>query len=478
MQLPSSENQGENGKSSAELREEVEQLSDIASNIAIDSEIQAKIQNLLAQIKTSLQQQQLSIKMQRELAKLLSLISTLDYGNPQQIDILDLAISTLLENKEDTIQNHPDSSLPNKGFDKTSRNLVFIKEARRQIAIQSQEYPNPLSAIIKGTGGAHNRLLSGLSWFAFLFVIVPVLVTLLIFFHGKNSNASKMNATKDNFIKRLEIQLENTKKRLETKDEISNAFRGKLNQVHDELDKLKPLSDSQKELKGLVDDSEQNIQEKDDNLITTLQSNIKKELDSAKNKEIVLIKSSSNDTVSDTESVNNTSQENISSIIKDDLKSISEKERKALEKEIQEEVKKIPAVQLEEIKKQIIFDKTFFESPVFRIAIAVSMGGLGSAISVIVRAKKFIEQGKEGKSDLFFTGFFRPIVGMSFAIFAVALIESGIFSSIFTTAKEEERKVYLYMAIAFIVGFSERLVEDVVMKTENTLMGVSSRSEK
>ena len=163
MQLPSSNNEHENNEPSAELQEEVEELSNIAKNPALDSEMQAKVQSLLAQIKTSLQQQQLSIEMQRELAKLLSLISTLDYRNPQQVDILDLAISILLESKEKehTTKNFKNSNFPNQLSHKNSGNLVFIQEARRQIAIQSQEYPHPFKAIIKGTGGAYNRLLSG-----------------------------------------------------------------------------------------------------------------------------------------------------------------------------------------------------------------------------------------------------------------------------------------------------------------------------
>ena len=147
-----------------------------------------------------------------------------------------------------------------------------------------------------------------------------------------------------------------------------------------------------------------------------------------------------------------------------------------------------PKSQLEQKQLEIDLDKDdnqlisftdwFVKQDLFFISLAVSMGALGSAISVIVRANKFIETGKEGQSDLFFTGFFRPIVGMSFAIFAVALIESGVFSGIFRIAERENRNVYLYMAIAFVAGFSERLVEDVVLKTENTLTGFSSRSEK
>ncbi len=67
---------------------------------------------------------------------------------------------------------------------------------------------------------------------------------------------------------------------------------------------------------------------------------------------------------------------------------------------------------------------------------------------------------------------------MSFAIFTVVLIKYGIFSGVFRTSKTENRTVYLYMAIAFVAGFSERLVEDVVLRTEDTLTGFSSRSNK
>ncbi|MGB3639256.1 MAG: hypothetical protein WBA39_17020 [Rivularia sp. (in: cyanobacteria)] len=67
---------------------------------------------------------------------------------------------------------------------------------------------------------------------------------------------------------------------------------------------------------------------------------------------------------------------------------------------------------------------------------------------------------------------------MSFAIFAVAVIESGIFSGVFKITQDQDRTVYLYMTIAFLAGFSERLVEDVVLKTENSLTGFSSRSDK
>lgn len=429
-----SNNQQENSQSSVELQAEVEQFSEIAENQELDREMQARIQSLLETIKTSLQQQQLSIEMQRELARLLSLISTLDDRNPQQIDILDLAISILLENKEDTTKNFKNSNVQNKLSDKSSRNLVFIQEARRQIAVQSREYPHPFSAIIKGTGGAYNRLISGLSWFFLVFVICPLLGVGLTFV-ALNLLGGRQQAANEIHIKKLEVQLKNKEEQLKTTGEIRNSLQVRLEKVNRELEKVNiqpnvmPFSTDKKATDSINNQSPVSIgeiQQKVDNL----KNNIDNELNSI------------------------TEQEKNENNPGDD-RSIDMKE-----------------------SKLTIFTNWFIKSDFFFISLAVSMGALGSAVSVIVRANKFIEQCKEGQSDLFFTGFFRPIVGMSFAIFAVALIESGVFSGIFTIAKQENRNVYLYMAIAFIAGFSERLVEDVVLRTEDSLTGYSSRSNK
>lgn len=453
MQLPSSEN----SKSSDELQQEVKQLSDIASNIAIDSEMQAKIQSLLAQIKVSLQQQQLSIEMQRELARLLSLISTLDYRNPEQIYILDLAISILLENKEDVIQSDTNSNFPKKVSDKSSRNLVFIQEARRQIAIQSREYPNPFSAIIKGTGGAYNRLLSGLSWFFIIFVICPLLGVGLTFV-GLNLLGARKEVAENNRITQLKEEVITKEGQLKTTNDIANALQVRLSKVNSEIETVNPQLDSiTKQLSGEVNDNAQVIPQiqKIKDKFTNIQTNIDNELKSVNNQQ--------RQSILDEMESKKDNPENVQAAF----------DRSNSELEIQSENN------LDKDDNQLIsFTDWFVKQDLFFISLAVSMGALGSAISVIVRANKFIKQGKEGQSDLFFTGFFRPIVGMSFAIFAVALIESGIFSGIFRIAERENRNVYLYMAIAFVAGFSERLVEDVVLKTENTLTGFSSRSDK
>ena len=434
-QLPSNSKQ-ENSESSSELKAEVEQLSDIASNLAIDSEIQAKIQSLLAHIKTSLQQQQLSTEMQRELARLLSLISTLDYGNPQQIEILDLAISTLLENKEDTTKNFKNSKLQNKASHRNSGNLVFIQEIRRQIVLQSQEFPNPVSAIIKGRGGAYNRLISGLSWFFLIFVLCPIFGVGLTFV-GLSFGGDTEEIASNQRIVKLQAEVDNKDREIQNVNEISNALRSRLTKVNDQLKSFYSEEDINNEKISIELDR-----------ISQLQTQIEEELETATKKESRDEKEVQT-TVADGNITTNATR------INEGITQASQQNNQV-----------------------ITFTDWFVKQDLFFISLAISMGALGSAVSVIVRANKFIEQSQERQSDLFFTGFLRPFVGMSFAIFAVALIESGVFSGIFTIAKSENRNVYLYMAIAFIAGFSERLVEDVVLRTEDTLTGYSSRSNK
>ena len=450
-QIPLSTDRHENGQSSAELRAEVEQLSNIATK-AIDSETQVKIQNLLILIKKSLQQQQLSIEMQRELARLLSLISTLDCRNSQQIDVLDLAISILLENKQD-----------NKVLDKNSRNLVFIQEARRQIAIQSREYPHPFSAIIKGTGGAYNRLLSGLSWFFIIFVICPIVGGALTLF-TRSIIIDKQKNVQFDVVKPLIEELYKTQQQVTKSDSLLNDLKTRLSKVQRELDllesqlKVPKESDNSNQLYPKIESTKKTIE--------SLQNNIKNELNSV-NEQEKLVKGTKESDKKPEETLSKMTDVEIKQLQEENpylfiLKLINEKE-----------------ANLNNSNQQSKFvTEDFFETRIYFILVAVSMGALGSAVSIIVRANKFIEQGKEGQSDLFFTGFFRPIVGMSFAIFAVALIESGVFSGIFQISANENRTIYLYMAIAFVAGFSERLVEDVVLKTENTLTGFSSRSNK
>ncbi|MBF2036484.1 MAG: hypothetical protein IGR92_13675 [Leptolyngbyaceae cyanobacterium T60_A2020_046] len=106
------------------------------------------------------------------------------------------------------------------------------------------------------------------------------------------------------------------------------------------------------------------------------------------------------------------------------------------------------------------------------ILAVVSAGAVGSFVSVIVRANDFIEHQEQNHLDLFLVGFFRPVVGMAFAIFLMAVLESGVISGIISVdAVERDRKIYFYIAVPFVAGFSERLIKDIMGKTENLVSG-------
>lgn len=100
----------------------------------------------------------------------------------------------------------------------------------------------------------------------------------------------------------------------------------------------------------------------------------------------------------------------------------------------------------------------------------IAAGALGGFTSVIVRSKRLCDRTPQDQVDLFFVGFFRPVVGMSFALFLVAVLESGVFSSflqIGAGANQLGRNIFLYIAISFAAGFSESLVPDVMSQTMN-----------
>lgn len=276
-----------------------------------------------------------------------------------------------------------------------------------------------------------------MSWFFLIFVLCPILGIGLTFV-GLSIRGDTEEIASNERITELITEVENKDRELKNVNEISNALRSRLTKVNDKLKNFY---------------NEENINDEKITIelasISQLETEIEEELETATKKESQDDKEVQNPTVANaklTTSIKTTS---------DELTQASEQNNQV-----------------------ITFTDWFVKQDLFFISLAISMGALGSAVSVIVRANKFIEQSKERQSDLFFTGFFRPFVGMSFAIFAVALIESGVFSGIFTIAKQENRNVYLYMAIAFIAGFSERLVEDVVLRTEDSLTGYSSRSNK
>lgn len=89
-------------------------------------------------------------------------------------------------------------------------------------------------------------------------------------------------------------------------------------------------------------------------------------------------------------------------------------------------------------------------------------GAMGSIVSILIRLDDFSKAIKTDRAVLFFTGFFKPIVGIAFALFVFSILSSGLIPVVIATEKAK----YFFAALSFVSGFSERFAQDVILKTE------------
>ena len=94
-------------------------------------------------------------------------------------------------------------------------------------------------------------------------------------------------------------------------------------------------------------------------------------------------------------------------------------------------------------------------------------GAVGSIVSIMVRIQDFSGLRDADPAVLFFTGFFKPVVGASFALFVFAAFRAGLIP--FTIETGADR--YFFMALSFLAGFSERFAKDIAKTTEQTIGG-------
>lgn len=133
---------------------------------------------------------------------------------------------------------------------------------------------------------------------------------------------------------------------------------------------------------------------------------------------------------------------------------------------------------LSKLQEQEDSEKRKFEdgTRLFRQLVWVILAGtLGSIISILIRIEEF--QGKKYLDPLvpFLVGAFKPIIGASFGVLFFTIISSELITiksipnEVNNNTREREA---LLFAIAFIVGFSERLARDTIGRAEE-MMGVS-----
>jgi hypothetical protein len=93
-------------------------------------------------------------------------------------------------------------------------------------------------------------------------------------------------------------------------------------------------------------------------------------------------------------------------------------------------------------------------------------GALGSIVSVLIRIQNHSFKPKVWEPIPFmFTGLFKPIVGMAFAIFVFAIFNSGIVPVDVMGPDNGPKENLFFLAVAFIAGFSERCEKYIAEET-------------
>lgn len=300
--------------------------------------------------------------------------------------------------------------------------LVFAEEIRKKVDIQSRNYPNPFTSLFRQYRSLEDRLLSGIVWFFSFFFVLPgsVILGLLIF-----------SQTPDQVLREQQAALEDQVNQLEARQE---SLRSTLQQAQEQFDNvLPPPPKDPANTRELILEPEELIQLQA--LRQTIEANLTLTQDDP-----VLEPTTDSDVLS-------APPENVSASEQVDNDASAEL---------------VPGF----LESLGIKSEDFFQTDLFLGLVAITMGALGSCVSVITSSEKFLNRTRSQKIDPFYIGFFRPFVGMAFAIFIVALLESGIFGSILNISSQNNtnpgtRKVYLFAAIAFIAGFSERFAPGI-----------------
>jgi hypothetical protein len=104
--------------------------------------------------------------------------------------------------------------------------------------------------------------------------------------------------------------------------------------------------------------------------------------------------------------------------------------------------------------------------PADTVVLVTLAGAAGSVVSLLTRVREFDRQRRAPRAVLFLTGLFRPIIGIIFGLFVYLLL----LSELLPIAVPPGPAVGFYSAIAFIAGFSERFVPDIVGQTERGIV--------
>ncbi len=392
----------------------------------------------------------LDAQAQTELSKLIILrdqLYQLDYLD--WVRLVDFTILSLAKlNPAPEMLNVPDDS-QNKYLEKLKKtivsfvkknktnhaNLLLSRKVRREIKWLIIKNQSPLWGIATASGKKYTQLISGLVWFFIIFVIFPYYSSAFLITLERRDYQEKISTINEQLIKEKEALVS-----------LLNQKDSKIDQLNIELGQI--TSEKQEILDNL-------------NTITQENSRLERQIEQLKANDSEGLKSFSPSLPAPTQPPSVAIAPRPLSLIP----------------EIADTVVFEPGIRANNTANKVLLEVGLDNSnelyeqnkqTISLILVVIIFGALGSTISVIVRAEAIIKNFDSKDGSLFFTGFFNPIIGMSFAIFLFTLLESGMVK--INLIDNTENKIYMYIAISFVAGFSERLVKDLIGKTEQVFV--------
>ncbi|RUT01466.1 hypothetical protein DSM106972_065630 [Dulcicalothrix desertica PCC 7102] len=142
--------------------------------------------------------------------------------------------------------------------------------------------------------------------------------------------------------------------------------------------------------------------------------------------------------------------------------------------------------QLEDALQRISFNLGLLLKNSSLVIMVAFAGAFGSIVSIFIRLDQYKSTDYKESATPILVGFAKPLIGTAFAILVCSMLSSGIITSPLLYSHENssqksdenssqkssynsEKQYFLYFTIAFLIGFSERLANDIVKRAEDTI---------
>jgi hypothetical protein len=120
------------------------------------------------------------------------------------------------------------------------------------------------------------------------------------------------------------------------------------------------------------------------------------------------------------------------------------------------------------VQQWLTTESTLFLGLPARTLLMVGLcGAVGGVVSILMRLGDFEKMRGASRVSMLMQGFFKPLVGMYCAIFGFALMKSGVLP---LQPATPEAALYLHMSVCFLLGFSERLAQDLFIRASEGLV--------